>query len=130
MHHKEIKFRAWIKPYGQLVKVKELHLEERTILTQEQEPLVWNMYDCVLMPHTGLQDKNGVEIYEWDLVNLYITPKKYYSNLLVYWESWAFYIKSTVEPSPFWWTTSLEIYTLHYIIHNELKLEVVGNIYS
>ena len=72
---REIKFRAWFIDG----KFKQLHSqvcsmqEDRTLLEflQDIEDCKKEHgYNVILMQYTGLKDKNGVEIYEGDVVQL------------------------------------------------------------
>jgi len=60
---REIKFKAW-------------NSEEKTMLKPfdlSSNPKYWcdNLKDYPLMQYTGLKDKNGVEIYENDVIDYY-----------------------------------------------------------
>ncbi len=125
---REIKFRAWSEETNEMVKVAHLDLTGETIYFENgikslnigQELSFWNQ-PFILMQYTGLKDKNGVEIYEGDIV-------KYQNRLIGY-------VTYLIQEAGFVVVLKKSDYRLGHRNTNEnYELanchEVIGNIYE
>ena len=107
---REIKFRAWDKINGEMIPWGRL-LNGYNLRNVFMRP---EMCGLILMQSAGLVDKNGVEIYEGDIVN------HYWSN-----EVGESFCHKTVIKNPF----DYKVNEAMHIIYAD-ELEILGNIYE
>lgn len=112
---REIKFRVWHADNNEMLGPFDL----------TQNPIYWadKMRDGVLMQYTGLKDVNGVEIYEGDILRVWVTKTINFVATVDYLNG-AFVIGSIPTG-----------YGYHYrfsSFHNNVgtRYEVIGNIYE
>lgn len=72
---------------------------------------------------TGLTDRNGVKIFEGDIIDIYPTPNQVVRNCIVYFSGGGF--RSKMEGK---FTQFYERFT--YLYDNEIPIEVKGNIFE
>lgn len=138
---REIKFRAWFNGKGKMV--YNLGFDDRSFITlddptleEDEMPSVWDK-DCIvddsyyegafsyeLMQYTGLKDKNGVEIYEGDIVRFKAIEWTGNNGDRVEYQGVVEYSKKHIAFN-FKIPTGLEA-----IPYETTNIEVIGNIYE
>lgn len=121
-----LRFRAWHKELKIMYEVLAIGLFNKavTVKFDKEHYRIYSFDDIILMQSTGLFDKNGVEIFEGDVVNAYdydydegkIYKTTDFTGVITYKEN-SFYLKDEEGIFNNLW------------VHAE-EIEIVGNIYE
>ena len=115
---REIKFRAFEKTKNLLIGVGTFYFTYKSILLDNGEEYCFD--EVELMQYTGLKDKNGVEIYEGDIIHAFSVEKP----LEVVYRNGAFGYFGVFH-------NSFESFAGNYNFDfSKLDIEVIGNIYE
>lgn len=119
---REIKFRAWDKEYKSMHEASYIDWHENEV-GYDKGNYYTNLDSCILMQYTGLRDKNGVEIYEGDIIGREKDDtKSCVSHHVVEWHDTGFMGRQVCSYSSY---IGLVVWTQHkdgYV--------VLGNIYE
>lgn len=117
---REIKFRAWLLVEERFIDIEYLYRSESGAVTTVVDNN-GNHYEVgttvVLMQYTGLKDKNGVEIYEGDVVGY--RDGEWSFDAVVEWGDHGWYMRGIWPNDNF-----------NFDDTEPRKLQVIGNIYQ
>ena len=116
---REIKFRAWDLYNECMFNVGDIDWRHCFVGEMEADHQRY-LKDVILMQYTGLKDKNGLDIYEGDIIEEYLSDSEddnyLYSGVIVYFNT-EFCLKIKND-------------TYIKLVNTGNNLEVIGNIYQ
>lgn len=131
---REIKFRVYDKDFKKMRYLNSSH--DFICFDENGNGYYHNMQTGLgewfsdLMQYTGLKDKNGVEIYEGDLIDIHQTVNGY-NQFVIQYDNYKFsarYYNQKAKQILGWYQYDLD--ELFEINEFEKEIEVIGNIYE
>lgn len=123
------KFRVWDKHVKKIRKVTEIHFDDSLIYLKANNGKGYycSFSDIVLMQSTSLKDKNGVEIFEGDIVKVSVhNGFDYYDNEVCVVRKSRFH-SGLVCINP---NNDMECRIFNQDVLEDYQYEVIGNIYE
>ncbi|NTK38295.1 DNA-packaging protein [Enterococcus faecium] len=123
------KFRAWDKNTADMVDIKTIDLEKDGSIgcLVDCSGINLDVSECIVMQSTGLKDKNGVEIFEGDVVSVSVR------NGFDYLDNKVCIVKNSIDYSGLVCATvdeDLEYRIFNTELFEEYTYEVIGNIWE
>lgn len=126
---REIKFRAWDK--------KEEFMDSAWLIDWEHGKVCHSKHnqseldDCVLMQYIGLKDKNGVEVYEGDIISFDLYGNEETEKGIIMFDNGSFVAQTDFSPALDGTHHGHPLtYELGSLIRNDKDVKVIGNIYE
>lgn len=123
------KFRAWDKHVKKIRKVTEIHFDDSLIYLKANNGKGYycSFSDIELMQSTGLRDKNGVDIYDGDILEVISQHDTRYISLVRY-MIYNDYPAFDIVPPAIYFYESNVLSTI--VSSDEETMKVIGNIYE
>lgn len=119
------KFRAWDDWRKRMSVVDRIYIDTKGVRLYDDFGEYWrNFRDAKLMQSTGLKDKNGKEIFEWDILR--VSDEHSWLEVVSYNQEKAMFV--TEEINREFKVPETPLYDLFNT--NIFKFEIIGNIYE